>query len=244
MDKIYDAFITYRGGSDATEANALNEILKANGLVTAIDSSDFSPAATFLDEMARCVRQSRYTIALISPRYATSRFTQEEAIMQQILDNQEKQLRLIVAYLEDYPAPLWMQSRVGVRLFRDKGDKNQPELKRLIKLLLLKGDSPSKAEELAVEQRIETNYKKLPKQLFELGVYGLAGYGVLSVLADLDLDVAQDATKDIAADTASHVLSEHGHAVTEHATEHLKDNLHHVVSSVGHAIKWILEDLF
>jgi hypothetical protein len=243
MDKQYDAFITYRGGPDATEANALNEILKRNGLVTAIDSSDFSPAATFLDEMARCVSQSRYTIALISPRYATSHFTQEEAIMQQILDNQEKQRRLIVAYLEDCPAPLWMQSRVGVRLFRDKGNKDQPELKRLIKLLLLRGASPTKEEESAVEQKIASNWRYLPKQMAELGLYGFAGYGVLSAIADMDLDVAHDTAKDIAGDTLSGVLADHGHAVTEHVGEHIKDNLHHVVTSVGQAIKWIFEDI-
>src|SRR5271169_2205426 len=118
--------------------------------------------------------------------------------MQQILDNREKQRRLIVAYIEDYTAPLWMQSRVGVRLFQDRGDKKKPELRRLVKLLMLKGESHSAEEEMAVEKKLEANWNRLPKQLLELGVYGLAGYGVLSAIADMNLDVAKDATVNVA----------------------------------------------
>lgn len=229
MDKSYDAFITYRSGPDSIVANSLYEILRRNELTPALDSFDFSPAETFLDEMARCVRQSRYTIALISERYATSHFTQEEAIMQQILDNREKQRRLIVVYIEDYPAPLWMQSRVGVRLFQDHKGGNHAELKRLLKLLISKGEPQSPEEEKAIEKKIDSKWNDIPKQIAEFGLYGLAGYGALSAIAAMDFD----AHKDVVTNIADVFGSEH---TTEHATG--------VMTSIGRTIKNLIDDIW
>lgn len=235
MSKIYDVFITYRGGPDATSANVLYEIFQRHDLVPAIDSIDFSPTETFFDEMARCVRQSRFTISLISPRYATSHFPKEEAIMQQILDSQELQKRLVVVYLEDYPAPLWLQSKVGIKLFLDTKDK-KTELKKLLQLLLLKEKNPSINEIKAIEKKIDSRLSQLPKELLNIGVIGFAGYGVLSALADMNLDTA----KDVAGAAASDVVTDHA----EVASEHIKDNARGIVTGVGRIFKNLFDDLF
>jgi hypothetical protein len=239
MEKAYDAFITYRGGPDAASANALYEILRRHELVPAIDSVDFSPTETFLDEMARCVRQSRFTIALISSRYATSHFPKEEAIMQQILDNREQQRRLIVVYIEDHPAPLWLQSRVGIRLFLDTED-TKPELKKLLRLLLLKADNPSENDVKAVEQKIDLGISQLPKTLLQVGVIGFAGYGVLSALADMDLDTTKDLASGAAGDVAADAVADHAEA----ASDHIKDHAQGAVAGVGRVVKNLLDDLF
>ena len=235
MSERYDVFITYRAGADFAYANALYDIFKRCEVKPALDCYDFSPAETFLDEMARCVSESRYTIALITPRYTTSQFTQEESIMQKILDNREKKRRLIVTYAEDHPAPLWMQSLVGVRLFRDKGDKRQPELKRLLRLLLTKG-SPSEVAETEVDALVEQNWRKLPADVLRLGLYGAAGYGILSAIADLDLDTARDG----AVGTVGEALT----SGMDHAHDHVVDHVQGAAHGIGRVIKNIFDDIF
>ena len=237
MDKSYDVFITYRGGPDAATANGLYEIFKRHDLVPAIDSVDFSPEQTFLDEMARCVTQSRHTIALISSRYATSHFPKEEAIMQQILDNKEQQRRLLVVYIEDVPAPLWLQSRVGIRLFRDTED-NRSELKKLLKHLLAKEGRATAQELEKVDMKIDSQLKKLPKELLKIGLVGFAGYGILSALASAD--TTKDAAGDVAADVASGAVADHA----EVASDQVQDHGHSLLAGVGKFAKNLLDDLF
>lgn len=237
MEKSYDAFITYRGGPDATTANALYEIIKRHGLVPAIDSIDFSPEETFFDEMARCVAQSRCTIALISSRYASSHFPKEEAIMQQILDNKEKQRRLLVVYIEDVPAPLWLQSRVGIRLYLDTED-NKSELKKLLKHLLVKEKNLTTKELEGVERIIDVNLRNLPKQLLKIGTVGFAGYGVLSALANAS--TANDVADTVASEAASSAVADH----IDIASDHVRDNSHGLLAGLGKVAKNLLDDLF
>lgn len=237
MAESYDVFITYRGGADFVHANALYDVVKRCDLKPAMDCFDFSPAETFLDEMARCVAASRYTVALITSRYATSQFPQEEAIMQKVLDNNDRKRRLIATYVEDYPAPLWMQSLVGVRLFRDKGDKNHFELKRLLKLLLHKDDQES-ASHPEIDTVVENTWSKLPAEILRYGLYGAAGYGALSLIADLDLDL--DTIKDGVQDSISDVVA----GSSDQVHEHIVDNLQGAVRGVGRVVKGLLDDLF
>lgn len=235
MSEKYDVFITYRAGPDFSQANALYDIFKRCDLKPAMDCYDFSPAETFLDEMARCVSESRYTIALITPRYATSQFTQEEAIMTKILDNRDKKRRLIVTYVEDHPAPLWMQSLVGVRLFRDKDSKEQPELKRLLKLLLSTDDKTAVVEP-NLEILVESKWAKLPKDILRYGLYGAAGYGVLSAIADLDMDTIKETARNSVGDAVS--------ASTDDAHDHIVDHVQGAVHGIGRMIKGLLDDFF
>jgi TIR domain len=75
-----DAFISYRRCEpDRTFAHELLRELEAAGFRVAIDERDFSPQATFLEEMERCIRESRFTLAVLSPRYlnASSRIMRQ-----------------------------------------------------------------------------------------------------------------------------------------------------------------------
>ncbi len=237
MDYQYDAFITYRGSHDSAEAGALYKILQQNKLKTAIDTHEFSPAETFLDEMARCVRQSRYTIALISAGYTTSHYTLEEAIMQKILDTREQRRRLIVAYIEDVQAPLWMQSLVGVRLHKDKDSDSLPELKRLIRVLKLRGETGNAEHIEAINDEINLNLKTLPHKLLKYGIYGAATYGALSALANSSSEAAglvqlEDATGLDATD------------ITDSAASHVNETATGVVRTAAKTLKNIIDDLW
>ena len=78
----YDALISYRGQDpDKAFARDLMQKLEADGYKVAIDERDFDPAQTFLDEMERCIKESRFTLAVMSPQYLESGNCVEEAII-------------------------------------------------------------------------------------------------------------------------------------------------------------------
>lgn len=111
----YDAFLSYRhGGADGEAARQLLEALEARGYRVAIDERDFPANASFLLEMERCVRESRFTIAIVSARYLESDNCQEEAIICKVLDMAERKRRLIPVTIEAVAMPTWLYGIVGI----------------------------------------------------------------------------------------------------------------------------------
>ena len=111
----YDVFISYRhGGSDTEVATELAEALEADGYSVAIDERDFQANASFLQEMERCVRESRATVAVISSRYLESGNCQEEAIICKVLDMGDRKRRLIPLLIDPVPMPAWLYGIVGI----------------------------------------------------------------------------------------------------------------------------------
>jgi hypothetical protein len=111
----YDAFLSYRhGGADGEVARELLETLEADGYRVAIDERDFPANASFLEEMERCIRESRFTIAIISARYLESGNCQEEAIVCKVLDMDSRRRRLIPFVIEPVPMPAWLYGLVGI----------------------------------------------------------------------------------------------------------------------------------
>jgi len=111
----YDVFISYRhGGADADVARQLLQALENDGYVVAIDERDFPANASFLQEMERCVRESRYTVAILSPRYLESGHTEEEAIIAKVLDMGQRRRRLIPFIIEAVALPAWLFGIVGI----------------------------------------------------------------------------------------------------------------------------------
>jgi hypothetical protein len=111
----YDAFISYRhGGADAEVARQLLEALESDGYVVAIDARDFPANASFLQEMERCIRESRYTVAILSPRYFESGHTEEEAIISRVLDMGQRRRRLIPFIIQPVALPAWLFGIVGI----------------------------------------------------------------------------------------------------------------------------------
>jgi hypothetical protein len=111
----YDAFISYRHSDrDRRFARKLLRELEQSGYVVAIDERDFNASANFLDEMERCIRDSRYTLAVVSSRYLESGNCQEEAIVCKVLDMDERRQRLVPLVIEKVQMPAWLFGIVGI----------------------------------------------------------------------------------------------------------------------------------
>jgi hypothetical protein len=111
----YDVFLSYRhDGADRTFARQLLDTLEAHGYRVAIDERDFPANASFLLEMERCVRESRFTVAVISSRYLVSDNCQEEAIICKVLDMGDRKRRLIPLIIEPVALPAWLYGIVGI----------------------------------------------------------------------------------------------------------------------------------
>jgi hypothetical protein len=111
----YDVFISYRhGGADADVARQLLQALESDGYVVAIDERDFPANASFLQEMERCIRESRYTVAILSPRYLESGHCEEEAIISKVLDMGQRRRRLIPFIIQTVSLPAWLFGIVGI----------------------------------------------------------------------------------------------------------------------------------
>ena len=111
----YDFFMSYRHG-DPDEAFARDILaqLEAAGFKGAIDERDFDPAATFVEEMERCIKESRFTLCVISNRYLNSGNCQEEEIICTVLDLDERKRRLIPLKTESVKLPIRLHSLVGI----------------------------------------------------------------------------------------------------------------------------------
>jgi hypothetical protein len=129
----FDAFISYRRQDpDKAFARNLLKHLEAAGLKAAIDEH-FDPAATFLEEMERCIKESRYTLAVMSPRYLESGNCVEEAIICKVLDMAERRRRIIPLTIESVTMPTWLYNVVGIN-FTDPNPLVDPYAKLLAKL--------------------------------------------------------------------------------------------------------------
>ena len=112
---VYDVFISYRRARrDKRFALQLLRDLEELGYRVALDERDFDASASFLEEMERCVRNSRFTLAVVSPQYLQSGHCQEEAILCKVLDMGERKRRLVPLVIQKVEMPAWMFGIVGV----------------------------------------------------------------------------------------------------------------------------------
>jgi ABC-type branched-subunit amino acid transport system substrate-binding protein len=115
----FDVFLSYRHGDpDEKFTRELRRKLTDAGFKVAFDRTDFFPAYTFLEEMERCIKASRFIIVVISPRYFESGNTQEEAIITQVLGMDERRRRLIPCTFEVATLPAWLHAVVGIDFSR------------------------------------------------------------------------------------------------------------------------------
>jgi TIR domain len=103
----YDAFVSYRQQEpDKTWVRkTLVPALDAAGLRVFIDYRDFVLGEPIVTEMARAVVQSRYTLAVLTPAYLTSGFTEFENVLAQHLGLEEQARRLLLVRRERCDAP-------------------------------------------------------------------------------------------------------------------------------------------
>jgi len=111
----YDAFLSYRHEEpDSDFAWDLVERLEAAGYTVAIDERDFQANVPFLKEMERCIRESRFTLAVASPRYLDSDNCEEEGIISTVLDLSERKRRLVPLSIEKVQLPAWLYILTGL----------------------------------------------------------------------------------------------------------------------------------
>ena len=64
--------------------------------------------------MERAIRESRYTVAIVSERYLQSGHCEEEAIVTSVLDMADRQRRLIPFVIQQVEMPAWLFGIVGI----------------------------------------------------------------------------------------------------------------------------------
>ena len=95
------------------------DALEAAGYLVAIDERDFAANASVLQEMERAIRESRYTIAIVSERYLQSGHCEEEAIVTSVLDMADRQRRLVPLIIQRVEMPAWLFGLVGIDCTKD-----------------------------------------------------------------------------------------------------------------------------
>jgi hypothetical protein len=208
----YDVFISYRHGDpDRGVAIGLDKIFQKFDFDVAIDERVFSPQETALDEMARCVQESNYTIALLSKRYLESFYTLEEAVMQKCLDNNERKRRLIPVYIEPCDPPLWLQPLVGIRLY-EKNSEPKP-IEKLINTISKTAKSNKGLNEDKVQEKNQRTWGEISNKLLTAAGIGLVAYEIFSDIfskdgiANVSAEIVE-ALKEQTADAGSDILKD------------------------------------
>lgn len=106
----YDIFLSYRTADKAWVRKKLLPAIEASGLRVCIDFRDFELGASLTAEMERSVVQSRLTVAVLTPAYLTSGFTEFERDMAQYLGLEARERRLITIFREGAQAPLSLRA--------------------------------------------------------------------------------------------------------------------------------------
>ncbi len=104
----FDVFVSYRQRDpDRTWVRErLVPALSAAGLRIFVDYQSFRLGAPLVREMERAVEASRYTLAVLSPAYLESNFTDLERVMAQHLGVERSETRLVAVLLQPCTPPL------------------------------------------------------------------------------------------------------------------------------------------
>jgi hypothetical protein len=120
-DFAYDVFISYRQQDpDKTWVRkTLLPRLESEELRACIDYRDFRLGAPLVLEMARAVEQARYTLAVLSPAYLASNFTELENVLAEHLGLEKSQRRLLAVMRQDCEPRLGMRARLWLDMTDD-----------------------------------------------------------------------------------------------------------------------------
>ena len=134
-DKAYDVFISYRqqDPDGAWVRGVLVERLRAAGLRVFVDYESFRLGAPLVLEMARGVEQSCYTLAVLSPAYLESNFTELESVLAEHLGLETSERRLLMVRRAPCEPRLGMRARLWLDMTSD--DEVERNLPRLVAAL-------------------------------------------------------------------------------------------------------------
>jgi hypothetical protein len=123
---VYDVFLSYRRQEPDRSwvRKTLLPRLEAQGLRACVDFRDFRLGAPLVLEMARAVEESRYTLAVLSPVYLESNFTELENVLAEHLGLEKSQRRLLAIMRE----PCTPRLGISARLWLDMTDDSEFEL--------------------------------------------------------------------------------------------------------------------
>jgi hypothetical protein len=138
----YDVFLSYRNSEPdgSWVRKTLRPALEAAGLRAFIDDRDFRLGAPLVLEMARAVEQSRYTLAVLTPDYLESNFTEIESVMAEHLGLETSQRRLLAVMRRPTRPRLGMRARLWLDMTDDT--EFDVSLQRLIHELSLPSTMP------------------------------------------------------------------------------------------------------
>jgi TIR domain len=137
----YDVFISYRQREPDMSwvRKKLAPALSARKIRVFIDYRCFRLGAPVLKEMERGVIQSRYTLAVLSPEYLGSNFTEVENLMADHLGLVESRRRMLAVMFRECDPGI----RMSFRLWLDMTDEAEFDnnVERLVDEICRDGDS-------------------------------------------------------------------------------------------------------
>jgi hypothetical protein len=117
----HDVFVSYRQQEpDKTWVRTiLVPRLEAAGLRVCIDYKSFRLGAPLIKEIEKAVQASRYTLAVLSPAYLGSNFTELENVLAEHLGLEKGQRRLMAVMREQCPTRLGLSARLWLDMTDD-----------------------------------------------------------------------------------------------------------------------------
>jgi hypothetical protein len=128
---VWDVFVSYRhqDPDGPWVREVLVERLRAAGLAVFVDVDSFRLGMPLVLEMARGVEQSRYTLAVLSPAYLASNFTELESVLAEHLGLEASQRRLLAVLREPCRPRLGIRARLWLDMTTDEEvARNLPRL--------------------------------------------------------------------------------------------------------------------
>lgn len=118
---VYDVFVSYRQREPdlGWVRKRLLPALKEQGLKVCIDFECFRLGAHLMNEMERAVLQSRYTLAVLSPDYLESNWTELENVLAEHLGAENRERRLIAVMRRDCKPGLRFRARLWLDMQSD-----------------------------------------------------------------------------------------------------------------------------
>ena len=128
---VYDVFVSYRhqDPDGPWVREVLVERLREAGLRVLLDVDGFRLGMPLVLEMARGVEQSRSTLAVLSPAYLESNFTELESVLAEHLGLEASERRLVAVLREPCRPRLGIRARLWLEMTPDEEvARNLPRL--------------------------------------------------------------------------------------------------------------------
>jgi hypothetical protein len=117
----YDVFVSYsHQDPDLTWVRQeLVPRLRAAGLRVCLDTDSFRLGAPIVMEMGRAVEGSRYTLAVLTPEYLESGFTELESVLAEHLGLEQRHQNLLIAMRRLARPRLGIRARLWLDMIND-----------------------------------------------------------------------------------------------------------------------------